>query len=167
MISERRTLLLSAAVCLLIGAAAISQDSAKKGPDSPNAKGSVSSTDKKPALAQATRVSTDEAMRSAAQKQAKKATDEETPDKTPEPDVLEFRPAAKGAESSGGAVVVPQKDSKKSALSNVHGTVHGSLDPKGSGAQRTGASVGASSKSGKTAVYVETERGHAGQNPPR
>jgi len=64
-------------------------------------------------------------------------------------------------------VVVPSRKSKKSTLGNVHGQVHGSVDGNNPGTRRTGASVGASSKSGKTAVYVETERGRTQPNPPR
>lgn len=166
MMGEARILLLSVALCLLMPVASTPQDTAKKSSDTPSPKSSAS-TEKKPALAEVTRVSTDEATRSAAQKQAKKTAEEEAAEEPSEPDVLELRPAPESAESSGGAVVVPSKDSKKSVPGNVHGTVHGSLDPKNTGTHRAGASVGASSKSGKTAVYVETERGRTQPNPPR
>jgi hypothetical protein len=166
MMGETRILLLSVALCLLMPVASTPQDTAKKSSETPSPKSSAS-TEKKPALAEVTRVSTAEATRSAAQKQAKKTAEEEAAEKPAEPDVLELRPAPESTESSGGAVVVPSKNSKKSVPGNVHGTVHGSLDSKNTGTHRTGASVGASSKSGKTAIYVETERGRAEQNPPR
>lgn len=165
MMGKTRILLLSVALYLLMPVASTPQDTAKKSPDTPSPRSA--SAEKKPALAEVTRVSTEEAARSAAHKQARKTAEEEVAEKSSESDVVELRPARENAESPGGAVVVPQKDSKKSALSKVHGTVHGSADPRNSGSRRTGASVGASSKSGKTAVYVETERDRAGQNPPR
>jgi hypothetical protein len=166
MMRETRILLLSVALCLLMPVASTPQDTAKKSPETPSPRSSAS-TEKKPALAEVTRVSTDEATRSAAKKQAKKTAEEEVAEKPSDPDVVELRPAPASAESSGGAVVVPSKKSKKSVLGNVHGTVHGSADARNSGTRRTGASVGASSKSGKTAVYVETERGRTQPNPPR
>jgi len=161
-----RACLLSVSMCLLMSLVSTAQEAAKKSPDAPAPK-STASTGKKPVLLEATRVSTDEAARSVAQKQTTKGNEEEGAKEGKEAAVLEFKPAPASAESSGGAVVVPSKGSKKSTLGNVHGTVHGSADAKNSGTRRTGASVGASSKSGKTAVYVETERGRTQPNPPR
>jgi hypothetical protein len=166
MIGNARTLLLPVALCLLMPMASIPQDTAKKSSETPSSKSAVSSTDKKPALAEVTRVSTEGAARSVAQKQAKKVAEEDGAEKPAEPDVLEFRPAPENADSSGDTVVAPSKGSKKSALSNVHGEVYGSADAKNARTHRAGAGVGASSKSGKTAVYVETERGRTKQDPP-
>ena len=70
--------------------------------------------------------------------------------------VTEFRPAAEGSAASAAAVV-KTKDSKKSVLKTVHGTAYGSLDPKNRGSHQAAGSVGGSSKSGKTSVYVETD----------
>ncbi|MGD0921784.1 MAG: hypothetical protein ABSA70_08500 [Terriglobia bacterium] len=166
MMGETRILLLSVALCVLVPVVSTPQDAAKKSPDTPSTKSSTS-TAKKPALAEVTRVSTDEAARSAAQKQTAKGNKEDGAKEDNEAAVLEFKPAPASAESSGDVVVVPSKKSKKSVLGNVHGTVHGSLDSKNAGTHRTGASVGASSKSGKTAVYVETERSRTQPDPPR
>jgi hypothetical protein len=157
--------LLSAALCLLMPIASAAQDTAKKNSDTPSSKSSVVSTAKKPVLAEITRVSTDEAARSAAQKQAKKAAGGEAAEKSAEADVIEFQPAPKNTGSSGKTVVAPSKGSKKSALGKVHGEIYGSADTKDAGTHRAGASVGASSKTGKTAVYVEAERGRSQQDP--
>ena len=161
-----RACLLSVSICLLMSLVSAAQEAPKKSPDTPSPKSSAS-TEKKPALAEVTRVSTDEAARSVAQKQTTKGNEEEGAKEDNEAAVVEFKPAPASGESSGGAVVVPSKKSKKSTLGNVHGQVHGSVDGNNPGTRRTGASVGASSKSGKTAVYVETERGRTQPNPPR
>jgi len=161
-----RACLLSVSICLLMSLVSTAQEAAKKTPDAPPPK-STTSTGRKPVLVEAPRVSTDEAARSVAQKQTTKGNEEEGAKEDNEAAVLEFKPAPASAESSGGAVVVPSKNSKKSVLGNVHGQVHGSVDGNNPGTRRAGASVGASSKSGKTAVYVETERGRTQPNPPR
>ncbi len=166
MVRVTGSLLLSTALCLLMPGVSAAQDAPKKNSDTPSCKSSGLSGDKKTALAEVTRVSTEGAARSVAQKQAKKVAEEDGAEKPAEPDVLEFRPAPENADSSGDTVVAPSRGSKKSALSNVHGEVYGSADAKNARTHRAGASVGASSKSGKTAVYVETERGRTKQDPP-
>ena len=158
------SLLLSAALCLLMPIALAAQDTAKKNSDTPSSKSSGLSGDKKTALAEVTRVSTESAARSVAQKQAKMVAEEDGAQKAAEPDVLEFQPAPKNTGSSGKTVVAPSKGSKKPALGKVHGEIHGSADAKGA-TRRAGAGVGASSKSGKTAVFVEAERGRTTQDP--
>jgi hypothetical protein len=160
-----RACLLSLSICLLTSLVSAAQEAPQKSPDAPPPK-SKASTEKKPVLLEATRVSTDEAARSVAQKQTAKDNEEEGTKEDKDAAVLEFKPAPASAKSSGDVVVVPSKNSKKSVLDNVHGTVHGSVDARNSGTHRTGASVGASSKSGKTAVYVETERSRTQANPP-
>jgi hypothetical protein len=165
MVRARGSLLLSAALCLLMPIASAAQDTAKKSSDTPSSKSSVVSTTKKPVLAEVTRVSTEGAARSVAQKQARKGAEEDGAQKAAEPDVLEFQPAPKNTGSSGKTVVAPSKGSKKSALGKVHGKIYGSADTKDAGTHRAGASVGASSKTGKTAVYVEAERGRSQQDP--
>ena len=77
-------------------------------------------------------------------------------EKTDDSPVDEFRPAPNGdAEAEG--VVVKSEGSKKSILKNVHGAAYGGLDAKNRKDHDAAASVGGSSKSGKTSVYVETE----------
>lgn len=156
LVGHAKILLWTAVACLLVPAGMMAQDAAKKSPDSAAPKCSTASTEKKPALAEATRVSTEEATRSAAQKQTKGSQGEGAAEKPAEPDVLEFRPAPQTAEPSSGTASTPAKG-KKSALKNVHGSVYGSADARHTGTHRTGGSAGASSKSGKTSVSVAAE----------
>lgn len=155
-VGHAKILLWAAMAGLLVSAGMTAQDTAEKSPDSPAPKSSAASTEKKPALAEVTRVSTEEATRSAAQKQAKDSQAEGAPEKPAEPDVLEFRPAPQTAEPSSGTASAPAKG-KKSALKNVHGTVYGSADARNTGTHRAGGSAGVSSKSGKTSVSVAAE----------
>lgn len=122
---------------------------------------------KKPALAEVTRVSTDEAARSVA-KEKSKPDDAKAPEKqVPDSGVTEFRPlppdgkgATEDSAASGG-----EKKTKGRALKNVHGTVHGASGASGND-NRTGAAVGASSPGAKTSIYVETERGRENSSRP-
>jgi hypothetical protein len=118
-------------------------------------------SEKKPVLVDALRVNTDQAVRSAAKEEVKKPAAEKTKE-SPEDAVSEFHPA--DPSSASPAVVVAPKKAKKGPLKDVHGTVYGSTDPKNLGTRDTGAAVGATSKSGKTSVYVETEGAHT--TPP-
>src|SRR5947208_7778951 len=77
-------------------------------------------------------------------------------DRTDDSPVDEFRPAPSGNPEAEG-VVVKSEGSKKSILKNVHGAAYGGLDAKNRKDHDAAASVGGSSKSGKTSVYVETE----------
>lgn len=109
-------------------------------------------------LAGAARVSAQEATRGAAADLAKKAGKSDPSiagaSRTEDSAVIEFRPVA--SEQSGGAAVqASSKDSKKSILKNIHGSAYGSLDPGNRGNHESAASVGATSKSGKTSVYIE------------
>lgn len=160
------SLLLFAALCLLMPGASVGQDTPKKNSETPSSKSPALSGDKKPALAEATRVSTEDAARSVAQKQARKSAEEDGAEKTASPDVLEFRPVPESTGSSGKSVVVPAEGPKKPPLGKVHGKIYGSADGKGTGTHRAGAGVGANSKSGKTTVHVETERGRTSQDQP-
>jgi hypothetical protein len=66
----------------------------------------------------------------------------------PDDAVMEFQPAPAGST----AKAVPAKDGRASPLNRVHGDLYGRA---GAGGHATGESVGATSKSGKTSVYVE------------
>lgn len=123
-------------------------------------KSSQADSSKKPALTDAVRVSTDEALASAAKQEAKKQGPKENQKDSPDDAVLELRPSVPDAAAGGSAVVT--KDSKKSPLKNVHGEISGAA---GAGRNREAGKVGASSKSGKTSVYVETDRSNT--TPPR
>ena len=67
--------------------------------------------------------------------------------------VVEFRPAASGAEKSSSEAVV-QKEGK-SRLKKVHGELYGAKSGVG---HADGGSVGATTKGGKTSVYVESSQ---------
>jgi hypothetical protein len=131
--------------------------------DPQSQKPTAAPSEKKPALAGTGRVSTDSALRDAAKKEAKTPGAEQA-EEPPGEEVLEFHPAPSAATGSKSSAGTP-KDAKKSPLRDVHGTVYGSTAAQGAQAQRAGGAVGASSKSGKTAIYVDTERSRA--TPPR
>jgi len=149
------------AVATLLSAGLLSAQE-RRNPDPQNT--STTQSEKKPALSDAVRVSTDTALREAAKQEAKKPASEKATKESAEADVLEFRPADSDSTASSGPVVVP-KSSKEAPLKDIHGTVYGSTDSKKAGTRSTGGSVGASSKSGKASIYVETERSRT--NPPR
>lgn len=170
-----KTWILLATLSLLLPTTVSAQGSAEKQPSDSSAKqeNSASKTDKKPVAAEhpdsarrgslpleIIRVSTEEAVRSTAQAEAKKrAAKDGSPAESPDAAVLEFKPADQ--DSARGAVVAPSKDSKKSALKRVHGAAYGSLNPDHPGNHEAAASVGATSKSGKSSIYVETDRSKA------
>jgi hypothetical protein len=129
---------------------------------SPGAK-STPQTDKKPTLLNATRVSTDAASRAAAQDATRKAVQSKTGDNV-DGGVVEFR-AADPAFASSSTSVVTEKSTQKGPLKNIHGNLYGATDAKNRGTNAEGGAIGASSKSGKSAIYVETN--HAGISPPR
>lgn len=159
---------LTVAFSLLVPAGAAAQEATPTSP-SANTKGQESAAakkEKKPTLAEVTRVSTAEAVRSAAKARAKTEAQTKEPDKPGEPDVSEFQPASGNADASANTATAASHDSRKSALKNVHGTVHGSLDPKNTGSRRVGASVGGGSKSGKSHIHVETDRSRRDRSSP-
>ncbi len=111
---------------------------------------------KKPALEEATRVSTDQAVRNAAQSaSAKRDLNSESHGSAPS-EVLEFQPVTNP--TTPASKTTGQKESKKLAPKNIHGTVYGSLDSGKSETHSGGAAAGVGSKSGKSHIYVETER---------
>jgi len=153
-VGRAQSCLLGALLCLLLPAGLMSQDGTEKKPDAPNAATSKASS--KPVLAEATRVSTDAAVKGAAQKKAGARAPNEAASEPADSAVTEFHPVTETPETSGSAD--PAKTSKKPASKNIHGSVHGGLGPGGDGAERAGGAVGASSKSGKSSIYVETNR---------
>ena len=119
-------------------------------------------------------ISTTEAVRSLAQEMAKGLPDPADKSASGKPNatgagqpdssaVVEFQPAPHDAATD--VVVVTSKDSKQSVVKNVHGSVEGLLDPNHPGNHQAAASAGASSKSGKTSVYVETDSTRAAPPP--
>ena len=119
---------------------------------------------KKGALLNAPRVSTDAAVRSAAKDVIKRTTGDKTPNQPEDAEVVEFR-AAESDSASPSTSAAPPKTPKKGALKEVHGTVYGAAGAKNPGTNAEGAAIGVSSKSGKSAIYVETD--HARTSPPR
>ncbi|HUU14029.1 MAG TPA: hypothetical protein VM182_10005 [Terriglobia bacterium] len=161
---------LAVGLCLLAVVPALPQATANKPgepAESADARPAATSTEKKPKLAEITRVSTDEAARGAAREKATPDEDAsivET-DEAAEPAVTELKPTVKSSGESRGSVTI--EDSKGSRASKVHGRAYGSLDPESSGDRQEGAAVGAGSKSGKTNIYIETERSRRTSPPNR
>ena len=120
-------------------------------------KASTTRSKEKPALAEATRVSTAEAARKAAEVKVQGHGSDVASQASGASDVLEFRAGSPGLEDPG--VAANTKESKKSALKSVHGDAYGALDSHAAGKQ-TGGAVGATSKGGKASIYVETDRSH-------
>jgi cytoskeletal protein RodZ len=152
------------ALILLFAVAATAQELATKSsvPVAETGKPAVSKTDKKSQLAEATRASTTDAAKDAVQAEAKK---ENTSDDAVASGVLEFQPKTASDANKSSATI--SKDSGKSALKNVHGSVSGSVDAKHPANHQTAAAVGASTKSRNTSVYVETDSSRGPSPQPR
>ena len=156
---QRRLYILLLAVFCLAAFSGAAQQGTPVAPDKDHNSQSKSSTSKskdKPTLADATRVSTADAARKAAKDMAKGRGGDTAAEASGAPNVLEFHPDGPGAQ---GAAVALSRESKKSTLKNIHGDAYGALDSRGSG-RRAGGSVGATSKGGKSSIYVETDRSH-------
>lgn len=133
---------------------------------------SVSSASAHTKLIEATRVSTEEAARKAAEAKSKKdqateATEtEKDAVKSAVPDVSELQPLAKTGGDADDALRLPEEKSKESPLKDVHGSVHGTLDSSRPGNRGGGANIGASTKNKKTHIYVESNRTRTDSGPP-
>ncbi len=154
--AKARKLWLSIPVMLLLSA----YSGAAQGDKAPGAK-KPPEPQNRPVLVNATRVSTDATARSAAKEEARQSAAETRTKDSNQSAVTEFKPA--GPNDGSGEVVVLPKDSKKKK--NIHGEVFGTTSAQGAGTQGGGGAVGATSKGGKTSVYVETE--HQRTTPPR
>jgi hypothetical protein len=148
------------AVCLALQVGVGAQQAEKTPPvGSAVAPAQKPSPSKKAVLSDATRASTSKAMEGAA-KQKVAATHEQEP-RTPEDStVTEFRPVPPGqAKDERQPTPTSSGQKAKSApLKDVHGSVYGASGAANSSARTTGAAAGASSKSGKTSVYIEGQR---------
>jgi hypothetical protein len=80
------------------------------------------------------------------------ATDSGKPDDA----VAEFQPAGSGSGTGSSATVVQDKQNK-SPLKRVHGDLYGAKNGVG---RADGGSVGGTSKSGKTSIYVQSDQAH-------
>ncbi len=152
------------AVSFLLPASAIPQGAQQTRPTEKSAARSsqASKSPEKPLLAETTRVSTEDAARDAARDATKGQTAGAPPQEGAEPSVLEFRPAPETAQR---AKEPEGTRTKEPSLTKVHGTASSSAGA--SGGRDHAASVGASTRSGKAHVYVETERSRATSPPPR
>ena len=122
-----------------------------------NKQNPTAKSQKMPALSSTVRVSTDAVLSRAAKEEAKKNSSDKAEKDPADKDILEFRPAAPDSNSRDkDTVVVP--GSKQPPLKNVHGEVYGTSGRDVTGTRAAGAAVGASSKSGKSSIYVETQR---------
>ena len=109
----------------------------------------------RPAFLGVSRVSTEEATRAAAANLARKpeeqAASSSSANQADDSAVVEFHP-----ENAHPSIPVATAAKEKSILKNIHGEAYGSAGPGITG-HAAGASVGGTSKSGKTSVYVETD----------
>jgi hypothetical protein len=161
----RAKILIAAAASLLLPATvAFGQEKVGTAAQKPPEEQSSTSAKKKPALTDSARVDTNAALRDAVKQQATKGDPKDGKENPADSAVVEMRPADANASSSGDPVVVSKK-SKKGPLKDVHGKVYGATNSNNLGTRGGGGAVGASSKSGKTSVYVETEGSRT--TPPR
>ncbi len=146
-----------AALVLVMSASATPQEQKTGAPS--NGSASASRTQKKPQLVDATRVSTSDAAKSVAKEESAKSATPKPAEGAEDAAVLEFKPTAHNEDKP---VTVHEEGARKSALKNIHGNVYGAT---GAGNRETGGAVGTTSKSGKTSVYVGTDRSRT--TPPR
>jgi len=78
--------------------------------------------------------------------------------------VMEFQPAGSGSGTSSRSATAVQDKEAKSPLKRVHGDLYGAKAGIG---HAGGGSVGATSKSGKTSVYVESDQARGEATQPR
>jgi hypothetical protein len=153
----------------LVAATAPQSLAGQNAAQAPSAKPPENSTNSEKAkLTDATRVSTEEAARRAAQEKAKQTGKEDSKKKadakkeTPA-GVTELQPATQAKDDSTHVLPAASQDSGKLPLKDIHGGVQGG---GGSGVREGGGDLGASSKGGKTHVYVETERSRSDAATP-
>ncbi|HTV54158.1 MAG TPA: hypothetical protein VMI06_04505 [Terriglobia bacterium] len=70
--------------------------------------------------------------------------------------VSEFQTESHNFGASSGGLVVPSSHSRESALKSIHGEVDGALAGGSVGANQADGAVGATSKSGKTSIFLQT-----------
>lgn len=117
-----------------------------------------SKAEKRPSLADVTRVSTSEAAKNAPRHPGKNDETKKPSEKPGEGEVLELQPITPARSAACEATSSDSKSAKKSPLKDIHGKAYGSLNLDGARSRRTGGAVGAKSKNSKTDVYIETDR---------
>lgn len=153
---------LIAGLIMLTCPTAKAQEAAQKNSDrktvpAPQSMGDTKKSEKKISLSDVAPVSTEEAARSAAQEAAQspsKNKDDKSASATVD-SVLEFRPASQDEQAAAKSDARP---SAKHTRKNIHGDAYVGLNPTHSGAHQDGGAVGATSKSGKTSVYVQGDQ---------
>lgn len=167
-----RVIALVAALPFLMAEAGWAQASKAK-PSESKANVPATSKNARLKLEEAARVSTTDVARQAirekigAQEKAagsKKSELEKGGSGVADDDILELRPTAGPTAARAGGKSVKVQEDKHSFLKNVHGSASGGLDPSNSQNRMESGAAGATSKSGKTHVYVETDS--ANQAPP-
>lgn len=78
--------------------------------------------------------------------------------------VMEFQPAPPASGAATGSGVVEDGAPSKSPLKRVHGNLYGATGVAGHAA---GVSVGATSKSGKTSVYIQSDEARSKVDQPQ
>jgi hypothetical protein len=78
--------------------------------------------------------------------------------------VMEFQPAPSGSGPASSSGVVHDGAQSKSPLKRVHGDLYGAMGASGHAA---GGSVGATSKSGKTSVYIQSDEARSKIGQPQ
>jgi hypothetical protein len=158
-----------AGLVLLGSPAAYAQDatpktSADKTVAAPPSMGKTKKSEKKLLLSDVTPVTTEEAARSAA-KETAPSTSKKQDDKSSDTgidSVLEFHAASQEEQAAAQSDAKP---SVKHPKKNIHGEAYGGIDSHGQGTHQAGGAVGATSKSGKTSVYVQGEQTRSTQPP--
>ena len=78
--------------------------------------------------------------------------------------VVEFQPAPSGSGAASSGTVIEDPAQSKSPLKRVHGDLYGVA---GADSHAAGGSVGASSRSGKTSVYIQSDQARSKVGQPQ
>ncbi len=154
---------LNAVTILSVGLFAVSglqaQEKTKSQDTLPPAPAAPAPGKNKAVLSEATRASTNQALASATKQKAKESTDKQSnqPEDSGVTELRSVQPGQNSKAESPGQASSTQKG-KGGPLKNIHGTVYGRADSTSIDNRSVGGAAGASSKSGKTSVYVETQR---------
>ena len=110
-------------------------------------------------LTDATRASTSQALASATKQKVKESTDKQS-NQPEDSAVIELRSVQPGQNSKAEKPqqVSSTQKGKGGPLKNIHGTAYGRTGSTSTDNRSVGGAAGTSSKSGKTSVYVETQR---------
>ncbi len=165
-LASKNSCVLVAALGLLIPSTLLGQSGSEKQPSPPpgTQESRKAGEGKKVPLAELTRVDTAATARNTGEKAAKeKKEGNQAEDSENAPLELKLAPQES---APAGEERPASKESKSSGREKVHGAVYGALDRHGPGNHKTATSAGASSKSGKTSVYVESERSRSTQTSP-